>query len=516
MNMDSMVLNRQVLVFLDVLQDGALLLSSERTVIYCNQTMEKILDLKMEEMLGKDWERIFILEDRTRLNECLESGCGQWIGEIGLHSGLKKGVRFSIHTIPFENGQDYSCILAADISGLLQESRELQQASMAKDEFLAGLSHEARTSLLGILGYCDILGRDAGTNQENGPVDIIRDCARQLLGLVNRMIDLAKIECNQVELESKPFHLHHMLHQAILSLQPSLQGKAVELDLKVSADTPERVIGDEVRIRQVLTNLLSNAIKFTEAGRVEVQVQIAKFPLAVEPQSISLQISVSDTGIGVAPGLRDKIFLPYMTSEYHGYEGKGVGLGLAISKQLVELMRGLIWFESNGEGGSCFSFAIPLQLPVLEVEEAPVRYKILEPHGGMPSTFRVLLAEDRRVNRILVKHMLEQLGCSVITASNGQECIRILQDTRPDVIFMDMQMPVMDGFEATLKIRQSFQHQDIPIIALTAHALKSDIEHCMQVGCNYYLSKPFTQEELCQVLNTAVRPSEMACSIQEL
>ncbi len=515
MNMDSMVLNRQVLVFLDVLQDGALLLSSERTVIYCNQTMEKILDLKMEEMLGKDWEQIFALEDRTRLNECLESGCGQWIGEIGLHSGLKKGVRFSIHTIPFESALNCTCILAADITGLLQESRELQQSSMAKDEFLAGLSHEARTSLLGILGYCDILGRDAGTNQENEPVDIIRDCARQLLGLVNRMIDLAKIECNQVELESKTFSLHHMLHQAILSLQPSLEGKAVELDLKITADTPDHVIGDEVRIRQVLTNLLSNAIKFTEAGRVEVQVQKAKFPLTVEPQSISLQISVSDTGIGVEPGMRDKIFLPYMTSEYHGYEGKGIGLGLAISKQLVELMRGLIWFESNGERGSCFSFAIPLQLPVLEIEEAPVRY-ILEHHGGMSSAIRVLLAEDRRVNRILIKHMLEQLGCSVITASNGQECIRILQDTRPDVIFMDMQMPVMDGFEATRKIRQSLQYHNIPIVALTAHALKSDIENCMQAGCDYYLSKPFTQEELCQALNTAVRSNEMVCSSRDL
>jgi len=127
--------------------------------------------------------------------------------------------------------------------------------------------------------------------------------------------------------------------------------------------------------------LLSNAIKFTEDGRVEVQVQKAKFPLTVDPQSISLQISVSDTGIGVEPGMRDKIFLPYMTSEYHGYEGKGIGLGLAISKQLVELMRGLIWFESNGERGSCFSFAIPLQLPVLEIEEAPVRY-ILEHRWG--------------------------------------------------------------------------------------------------------------------------------------
>jgi len=205
-----------VIEFLDVLQDGALLLSSERTVIYCNPVMERILDLNMEAILGKDWEQVFILEDRTRLNECLESGCGLWIGEIGLRSGLNKGVRFSIHTIPFKNEQDFFCILAADISELLQETRELQQASMAKDEFLAGLSHEARTSLLGILGYCDILGRNAGASLENEPVEIIRDCARQLLGLVNRMIDLAKIECNQVELESKTFSLHHMLHQAIL------------------------------------------------------------------------------------------------------------------------------------------------------------------------------------------------------------------------------------------------------------------------------------------------------------
>lgn len=516
MNMDSTAFNRQVLVFLDVLQDGVLLLNSERAVIYCNQKMEMILDLKMEEILGKDWEQIFALEDRTRLDQRLNAGDGQWIGQISLLSGLDKGIRFSFHSAGVGDGKDYYCVLAADISDLLKETRKLQQASTAKDEFLAGLSHEARTSLLGILGYCDILGRDAAAHQETEAIDIIRDCARQLLGLVNRMIDLAKIECNQVELDPKAFSLHHMLHQAVLSLQPSLRGKTVELDLAIASDIPDRIIGDEVRIRQVLTNLLSNAIKFTEAGRVEVQVQKAKFPLTVEAQSFSLQISVSDTGIGVAPGLRDKIFQPYTTSEYQGYEGKGIGLGLAISKQLVELMRGLIWFETNQEKGSCFSFVIPVQLPVLEVEESQEGYKLLEPLAVIPTSLRILLAEDRRVNRMLIKQMLEQLGCSVVTASNGLECIQILHDVQPDAIFMDMQMPIMDGFEATREIRQSPHYQHIPIIALTAHALKSDIDHCMQVGCDYYLSKPFTREELHQVLNKAACSNEMACSSQEL
>jgi len=487
----------------DCIDEGFFVIDSNLCIQYWNKGAELLFEQKSEEVLGKSWERVFGIYEDFHLEP--SSGAVQNVitQEVYLPSGHKKGIRLSINPLKKADGELYNYfIIASNVNEILDMCNKAESASLAKNEFLANLSHEIRSALLGILGHCDLMNDKNIPAGCDGSIKVIENCAQQLLGLANNIINLSKIENRQIELEEKNFNLHRMLEQEILSMQPRVRAKGLIVCQNFAPDLPEWVTGDEIRIRQILSNLLTNAFKYTEKGSIKVMA-CRHNSENLPANSLLLQISVSDTGVGIDSSIRNTIFEPYTRAENNEYvkNSAGLGLGLAISKQLVTAMGGLIWFESENNGTK-FSFIVPLKIAVCS-NEGHISYPLTRQQLNVEKSniHRILLVEDRKINRKLVKLMLEDMGYSVETAANGKECLDLLDHIYPDAILMDMQMPIMDGYAATRTIRKSNIWQDVPVIALTAYALNSDIDRCMEAGCDYYLSKPFTREDLHKVLS---------------
>lgn len=491
--------------------DCIIVADSEYKIILWNKGAEELFGWNDSEVLGMHVKELLELsgykKDKLDLEEAVMQG-RDWQGKVNNFitlNGMKKSFKLSVTTIKDELGKIKDIVgIATDITELIESKQQAQKANQAKSEFLANMSHEIRTPLVGILGFCELLSDENLNYRQKEYLSSIQYCSDQLLELVNNILDLSKIEAQQLEINSKPILLHEMIKQIIKSIQPQVDKNGLQLYLNINKDLPETVLGDEVKIRQVLSNLLFNAIKFTEKGFIRVDVERADFSYSINSEDYPLKFTVYDTGVGVPVDKQEIIFEPFIqvdNSNRRKYSGSG--LGLAISKKLIERMRGRIGVESNEDGGSSFSFLIPLRVLrenrrfascSLEADEHETT-DILSLPGK-----KILLAEDIAVNRKLITHMLEDRGCSVFTARNGVECLETLKSNKPDLILMDMQMPVMDGYAATGIIRSSEIWDDIPIVALTAYAMSGDIEKCLKYGCDNYLSKPFTQEQLLQML----------------
>lgn len=423
------------------------------------------------------------------------------IEQVRLPGGRVCSLKVSLSHIFFEEEEIFYLLSLNDVTDIVKAGQADRKANRAKSQFLAQISHEIRTPLLGILGYCERLNRGNSDESHRESVETIEYCARQLLLLVNNLLDISKIEEQKVELNENSFDLKTLVKQMILMIQPHMEGKQLKLEMDWDEAVPEQVVGDEGKIRQVLINLLTNALKYTETGFIKVRVSLERSRLNTSGEQFAVLFSVLDSGIGVAGEALARIFEPFVQIDQVRND-HGNGLGLAICKQFVNIMGGEIWCEPNRPVGSVFSF-------VLVLKKASTAKKVFEKPGayepGCPMMLRssrpqVLLAEDIKVNRKLIQYMLEDLGCEVISVDNGEKCITMLNKFMPDVILMDMQMPVMNGFQATQVIRQNDSWNYIPIVALTAYAMSTDVERCLQVGCNYYLSKPFTRAELYNIL----------------
>lgn len=401
--------------------------------------------------------------------------------------------RFKIYAQKFidNKGNCYLIFSGIDVTDIMNQKDKLEEASQIKTEFLANLSHEIRNSLVGILGFCELMQREELGSMQKESMEIVHYCATQLLGVVNNVLDLSKIESRQIQIKKEKFNLFNMIKQTVYSLEPQLKKKGLGFALIIDEKIPENVVGDEVRIRQILNNLLINAVKYTDEGYIKLEV--------IE-KGKQIQFGVYDTGRGIDKEDAERIFQPFVRIGTYGEEYIGSGLGLTITRQLVELMGGNIWFSPNEEKGSVFTFSLPLEKAGDGmICESGNNYAGPE-KAGIYNNKKVLLVEDVAVNRKLVTYMLKNLGYEVITAENGQKCLEILQRDKPDVILMDMQMPVMNGYQAVGIIRQTEGIKDIPVIALTAYAMEGDGEKCIEAGCDYYLSKPFTQEQLKNML----------------
>lgn len=402
-------------------------------------------------------------------------------------------LKVSLSKIAFKGCKGYYMVFVTDVSDLFLAQQTARNASIAKSRFVAHISHEIRTPLLGILGFCERLSGFAVDENHRESLETIESCANQLLGLVNSLLDISKIESQKVEVYKHPFSLRALIKQVTLSIQPALREKNLSLELDIEPSLPVCLVGDELKIRQVLSNLLVNAIKYTDSGGIKISVRRPAESFERGPHKCLIGFSVADSGIGVPEGDRERIFEPFVQMDKMRKD-HGSGLGLAICKQLVDAMGGVIWCESNRPHGSLFSFNLPLE-PGSEngVSERKGEYNV---RGSLAYRPTILLAEDIKVNRKLIQYMLEDLGCKVIAVENGERCVALLDKVAPDLILMDMQMPVLNGYEATRIIRQTPQWSHIPIIALTAYAMNGDVEKCMEVGCNYYLSKPFNRGQL--------------------
>ncbi|HWZ31628.1 MAG TPA: ATP-binding protein [Bryobacteraceae bacterium] len=385
--------------------------------------------------------------------------------------------------------------VAARTSELALEKVRAEEGSRLKGEFLANMSHEIRTPMNGILGTVELALATALNDEQRGYLETARGCTVSLLSLIGDVLDFSKIEAGKLELDPIEFCLRTVVIDALKPVSAEAARKGLFTTFEIGPTVPERLVGDVVRVRQVLMNLLGNSVKFTERGEIILRVrrmEASERP----PEKIWIEFSIRDTGIGIPADRQELIFGAFRqvdgsTTRKYG----GTGLGLAISKRLVEMMGGSIGVESQPGQGACFSFTVPF-------EAASVTLPIRAPQPSAPviqHSARVLVVEDNAVNQLVTSRLLEKQGMQVFIASNGAEAVETLEQFSVDFVLMDIQMPIMDGFEATAKIRESERAKNAghtPILALTAHATKGDRERCLASGMDGYVTKPIEIDSL--------------------
>ena len=397
----------------------------------------------------------------------------------------------------------------------LMEAKKLADlANQAKSSFIANMSHELRSPLNAILGFTQIMTCSQSLSpdqQEN--VGIISRSGEHLLTLINNVLDLSKIEAGKTTLNEKNFDLYRLLDDLHDMFQLKADNKGLQLLLEQEESIPRYIRTDEVKLRQVLINLLNNAIKFTETGGVTLRAISVETSNNSQPKRISF--AVEDTGTGIAPEELDKLFEAFVQTETGKQAQEGTGLGLPISRKFVQLMGGDIQVTSQVGKGTTFSFEIQAEeVEATAVESQKPKRRVIALAPNQPR-YRILIVDDKILNRQLLVKLLNPLGFELKEASNGKEAIEIFESWEPHLIWMDMRMPVMDGYEATQRIKVSIKGQATAIIALTASVLEEEKAVVLSAGCSAFMRKPFREEDIFEAMHKHIGVEFIYEEVQE-
>lgn len=519
---------------IDIMPEAISVIDTEFNILYMNNKTFKVFRISdRADILGRKCYEVY----KKRSSVC---------PECRVHKVFETGdpvIRFStpeedrlvgysrkIYTEPIkdENGNITGAVeWVLDVTDVREMEKKLKEAidavesaNRTKSEFLANMSHELRTPLHGVLGYTQILKRDKLlNNKQKRAVDTIQHSGEHLLVMIEDILEFSKIEANKAKPEPSDLYLPEFLTRIIDIVRLQTREKGIAFDYKPDPDLPACIHGDGRWLRRILLNLLSNAAKFTQKGGISFEVQSERNKKESGPEKncpfkqVSVRFRVKDSGIGIPKKKLEEIFLPFHQVGDWRIKAEGTGLGLAISRELVRIMGGELFVKSTPDHGSTFWFE--LVFPEIEWKsEASVKEQ-KEIIGFKGRKYEILIVDDSDVNRLVLKAFLSQLGFEVIEAINGHDGLNKATALRPDMILMDLMMPVMDGFEATSEIRKMSAFRNTPIIAVSANVSEEARGTSLDAGCNDYITKPVNMDQLTALLEKYLKPEWIYAGSEE-
>jgi two-component system sensor histidine kinase/response regulator len=479
---------------LETIKLAAVSLNSEGKVTFCNQYLANLLGYSQKEIIGMDWFVNFIPDEvKQKVRGLFTTNAlpSQYINPVKGRNGKQRTISWQNTVIYDENGLiKETTSIGEDITDQQKATQELifakelaEKSSRFKSDFLSIMSHEIRTPMNAVIGTTNLLLSEEPKPEQMEYLNILKFSGENLLAIINDILDYNKIEAGKLELNQLKFNIHHLAQKIKQSFYSKAAEKKINIELAIDEAIPEYVIGDQMRLSQILNNLVGNAVKFTYKGEIMIKLQAEH----ADSGRASIKFLVSDTGIGIAPESHHVIFDPFMQVPLiNNNNNGGTGLGLAITKRLVNLHQSDISVTSELEKGSEFAFTISFKLPQNEAEDfaGTTNNPMLNLHG-----MNILIVDDNKMNLLIASRFLKKWQANVDEATNGGLAVELSNNKTYDLIIMDLQMPVMSGFEATAIIKKN--NPDVPVIALTADAMPETYNKALESGMSDYLTKPF-------------------------